>query len=167
MPKGRNNGFTELLLGMMKLVQFDSTAFAWSHHNYNDIEDEKSQRLSEDPDNSGNKVHRAARVREVLQEAGWTGFAYNEPPVGPKLFLTEGGCRLDPSLLPADARAEQTRKLQEGYNRIRNTSLGDGILMFTQYLLHSAPTFDSGLCEVDPAAGCRPSYTMWKGLPRT
>ena len=46
--------------------------------------------------------------------------------------------------------------------------LGQGVVMLTQYLLWTDPTYDCGLvAPIAQGSTPRPAYTVWKSLPTT
>lgn len=137
--------FTELLLDELARIGFVAgPGFAWSHHNYTDVE----QALD---------TTRAANVSELLA-ARWTGL--------PRLFIPEGGARLTriaqlyETLDPDELRRIQAQLIERN---ARLMSGGAGVAMIGQYLFVTDPSFDSGLCELDGTA--RPAFSTWGALP--
>jgi len=147
--------------------------FAWTHHNYSDVTYDQGPG-STAPDAATNPARQRnltadMRSRLVGRWAGWpAGDAGN-----PQLLLTEGGATLSNMRArygltdPADQRRKQAELIQRNWDRmVSDSGDGAGIAMTSQYLLYSAATFDSGLCEEYEAGGAtRPSYETWKGLP--
>ena len=140
--------FTRLLLEEFARIGFVAgPRFAWSHHNYTDVE----QSL---PDT------RAAHVTELLA-AGWTGM--------PALFIPEGGARLTRiaqlygTTDPDELRLLQADLIERNARLMTDVAGGAGIAMIGQYLFFTDPNFDSGLCEIDGTA--RPAFATWGALP--
>ena len=147
--------------------------FAWTHHNYSDVTYDQGPG-STAPDAKANPARQTnltadMRRRLVGRWAGWpVGDASN-----PQLLLTEGGATLSNMQArygltdPADQRRKQAELIQRNWDRmVSDSGDGAGIAMTSQYLLYSAATFDSGLCEEYEAGGAtRLSYETWKGLP--
>ena len=147
--------------------------FAWTHHNYSDVAYDQGPG-STAPDAATNPARQTnltadMRSRLVGRWAGWpAGDAGN-----PQLLLTEGGATLGTMQArygltdPADQRRKQAELIQRNWDRmVSDGGDGEGIAMTAQYLLYTAATFDSGLCEEYEAGGAtRPSYETWKGLP--
>jgi hypothetical protein len=123
--------------------------FAWTHHNYGDV---------------AYGTNRAAAVRAALvgRWAGWSAADAAQPQV----LLTEGGVTLTTiarRLGIAGARAQRAKQaelVRAGYERAADTP---GIALVTQYLLHTDPRYDSGLCESGGAP--RPAFEAWRALP--
>jgi hypothetical protein len=88
-------------------------------------------------------------------------------------MITEGGVTLANVRSRyglTDAAAVQRKQgelLQRNWNRMApSTGEGAGIAMVCQYLLHTDPNFDSGLCETPETGGAvRSAYATWKALP--
>jgi len=117
----------------------------WSFHNYNDMEQ------GED---------RVAALRAQL-DGRWRGRA--APDGGPRLYATEGGCRLEavrrrygPGLSEAEQLAGQADVLRDA---VRRTAATPGVGLLTQYTVHADPAYDCGLREADGTR--RPAFAAW------
>jgi hypothetical protein len=148
--------FTDRLLDALDARGFVAgPRFAWTHHNYADV---------------AYGTNRTADVRRRLvgRWAGW--------PVGdagtPQLLITEGGVtlrtierRLGVSD-PVAQRAKQAELLRTAYERLAGGPEGAGVALVTQYLFHTDPNYDSGLCETAESGGARrPAFDAWRALP--
>ena len=147
--------------------------FAWTHHNYSDVTYDQGPG-STAPDAATNPARQTnltadMRRRLVGRWAGWPAGDADDP----QLLLTEGGATLSNMQArygltnPADQRHKQAELIQRNWDRmVSDSGDGAGIAMMSQYLLYSAASFDSGLCDEYEARGAvRPSYETWKGLP--
>jgi hypothetical protein len=129
--------------------------FAWSHHNYTDVEQDQGADVG--------VRNRAAHVRSLLV-GRWSGWPQNGlTSTSPGLFVTEGGARVD----VVGSLARQADLIKRNWGRMAgDTGDGAGIAMLAQYLSYSAPYFDTGVCEPSSIGGAkRPAYTTWKSLP--
>ena len=108
--------------------------FGWSHHNHRDIE------LDAGVSSQWPASNRAKITRDKVKNAGWAG--WNDPTNGadPKLFLTEGGGRLNTirnewfesrgqPYSSATLRNKQADLLQRAHNRMYTGSDGTGMSM--------------------------------------
>jgi hypothetical protein len=147
--------FTDRLLDALDARGFVAgTRFAWTHHNYADVAYGTSRTAD-------------VRRRLVGRWAGWpAGDAGN-----PRLLLTEGGVTLRTIARhlgiaePAAQRAMQGRLLTAAYERLTGPE-GAGVALVTQYLFHTDPRYDSGLCETAERGGARrPAFEAWRALP--
>lgn len=163
--------FTDQLADRLRQIGFNENGhFAWSHHNYDDVEF-----LGE----SGAPPLSAVVVRGKLQNGAlwrgtsWHGWPYADP-ARPYLTLTEGGARIE----VVGSEERQKNKVVAAWDLMRkNTDEGAGIGMFTNYLFWSAEGFDSGLCQrlafpalpdwQLPFPGHRPVFTAWTSLQTT
>jgi hypothetical protein len=147
--------------------------FAWTHHNYSDVTYDQGPG-STAPDaatNPARQTNLAADMRRRLV-GRWVGWPDGDAD-DPQLLLTEGGATLSNMQArygltdPADQRRKQAELIQRNWDRmVSDSGDGAGIAMIAQYLLYTATTFDSGLCEAYEAGGAtRPSYDTWKRLP--
>lgn len=147
--------------------------FAWTHHNYSDVTYDQGPG-STAPDAATNPARQknlTADMRRRLVDR-WAGWPAGDPS-NPQLLLTEGGATLATIRArygltdPADQRRKQAELIQRNWDRmVSDRGDGAGIAMTAQYLLYTAATFDSGLCEEYEAGGAtRPSYETWKALP--
>jgi hypothetical protein len=144
-------GFTDRLLDALDARGFVAgPGFAWTHHNYADV---------------AYGTNRAADVRRRLvgRWAGWPAGDAGDP----QLLVTEGGVTLSTIARrlgiadPTAQRAKQAELLRAAYER-----LDPGVALTTQYLFHTDPHYDSGLCETAEAGGApRPAYAAWRALP--
>jgi hypothetical protein len=147
--------FTDRLLDALDARGFVAgTRFAWTHHNYADVAYATSRTAD-------------VRRRLVGRWAGWpAGDAGN-----PQLLVTEGGVTLRTIARhlgvagPAAQRARQAKLLTEAYDRLTGSE-GAGVALVTQYLFHTDPRYDSGLCETAERGGARrPAFAAWRALP--
>ena len=147
--------FTDRLLDALDARGFVAgPRFAWTHHNYADVAYATSRTAD-------------VRRRLVGRWAGWpAGDAGN-----PQLLLTEGGVTLAHHRPPpADRRpgrpARQAgRLLTAAFDRLSGPQ-GAGVALVTQYLFHTDPRYDSGLCETAERGGARrPAFDAWRALP--
>ncbi len=147
--------FTDRLLDALDARGFVAGArFAWTHHNYADVAYATSRTAD-------------VRRRLVGRWAGWPdGDAGN-----PQLLLTEGGVTLATiarRLRIADPKAQRARQAQlltAAYERLSGEQ-GAGVALVTQYLFHTDPRYDSGLCESAGRGGARrPAFEAWRALP--
>jgi hypothetical protein len=113
--------------------------FAWSHHNYKDVEEERT--------GAENGV---ARVRAVLRER-WSGYS--------GLLITESGARVD----KAGGLLQQADLIERNARRMLLGPEGEGVEMLCQYLFVTDANYDSGLCDVYGVP--RPAYYAWSRLP--
>jgi len=149
-------GFTDRLLDALDARGFVAgPRFAWTHHNYADVA-------------YGTRRTADVRRRLVGRWAGW--------PAGdagaPQLLITEGGVTLQTIARrlgiadPAAQRARQAELLRAAYDRLAGGPDGAGVALVTQYLFHTDPRYDSGLCETAESGGARrPAYEAWRALP--
>jgi hypothetical protein len=86
-------------------------------------------------------------------------------------MITEGGVTLATIARrlgvadPADQRARQAQLIRSAYERLAWTE-GPGVALVTQYLFHTDPRYDSGLCETAETGGARrPAFEAWRALP--
>jgi hypothetical protein len=132
--------FTRALLDRFDERGFRPGAgFAWSHHNYTDVEQERA--------GAANGV---ARVRALLA-ARWGA--------APPILITESGARIEKAGSPANQAALLERSVQ----RLLFGPEGEGVAMVCQYLFITDPNYDSGLCAVDGTP--RPAYYAWSRMP--
>jgi hypothetical protein len=128
--------------------------FAWTHHNYADVAYGTSRTAD-------------VRRRLVGRWAGWPAADAGDP----RLLLTEGGVTLRTIARryaiadPAARRAKQAELLTAAYDRLSGPD-GEGVALVTQYLFHTDPRYDSGLCETAERGGARrPAFAAWRALP--
>jgi hypothetical protein len=148
--------FTERLLAELERRRFVAgPRFAWTHHNYSDV---------------AYATSRTADVRRRL--AGrWAGWP-NGDAGDPQLLITEGGVTLRTIARrfgvadPAAQRVKQADLLRAAWERLVDTPDGAGVALVTQYLFHTDPRYDSGLCETAESGGARrPAFEAWGALP--
>jgi hypothetical protein len=147
--------FTDRLLDALDARGFVAgTRFAWTHHNYADV---------------AYATSRTADVRRRLV-GRWAGWPAGDPG-SPQLMLTEGGVTLGTIARhlriadPAAQRARQGELLTAAFDRLSGEE-GAGVALVTQYLFHTDPRYDSGLCETAEAGGARrPAFEAWRALP--
>ena len=101
----------------------------------------------------------------------WAGYPGGDA-TRPHMWITEGGVTLSKIQStygitdPAAKRAKQAELIQKNWNRMLYGPEAAGITMTAQYLFHTDPNYDSGLCETPEAGGAtRPAYATWKALP--
>jgi hypothetical protein len=128
--------------------------FAWTHHNYADVAYGTSRTAD-------------VRRRLVGRWAGWPAGDAGDP----QLLITEGGVTLRTIERrlgiadPAAQRARQAQLLRTAYERLAGSE-GAGVALVTQYLFHTDPRYDSGLCETAEDGGARrPAFEAWRALP--
>jgi hypothetical protein len=147
--------FTDRLLDALDARGFVAGArFAWTHHNYADVAYGTSRTAD-------------VRRRLVGRWAGWPAADAGDP----KLLLTEGGVTLRTIARryaiadPAAQRAKQGELLRSAFKRLSGPE-GAGVALVTQYLFHTDPRYDSGLCETAERGGARrPAFEAWRALP--
>jgi hypothetical protein len=138
------------------------SGFAWSHHNFTDVEYDQGSGST-----LGRTTNRAARMRELLRTR-WAGWP-NADAANPSLLVTEGGARLEKmasvwgSSDPGVARAKQSELIRRNWDRMITNTEGAGIGMVAQYLFRTDINYDCGLCDLDWTR--RPAYTTWGALP--
>jgi hypothetical protein len=119
--------------------------FAWSHHNYADVERNVTMPT------------RAEQARAYLV-GRWRGLGGTSSP---KLWLTEGGARLGQS--QATDLTMQAELVRQNFGRMTAAA---GIQMWTNYLLYADPTADSGLREARLNGGApRPVWNVFASFP--
>jgi Cellulase (glycosyl hydrolase family 5) len=133
------------ILSRLDSQRFPSTpSFVWTHHNYTDVE-----RGSPSP--SGVEELRA-RLRGRWRGRGGRG--------NPRIWLTEGGARLGSGL--ATDLERQAALVRRNWRRMRAAR---GVELWTNYLLYSDPTADSGLRESRESGGApRPVWDVFGSL---
>jgi hypothetical protein len=147
--------FTDRLLDALDARGFVAgTRFAWTHHNYADVAYGTSRTAD-------------VRRRLVGRWAGWPAGDGGDP----QILVTEGGVTLRTIARrlgiadPAAQRAKQGELLSAAYERLAGPE-GAGVALVTQYLFHSDPRYDSGLCETAEDGGARrPAFEAWRALP--
>jgi hypothetical protein len=148
--------FTERLLAELERRRFVAgPRFAWTHHNYSDVAYATSRTAD-------------VRRRLVGRWAGWP----NGDAGDPQLLITEGGVTLRTIARrfgvadPAAQRVKQADLLRTAWERLVDTPDGAGVALVTQYLFHTDPRYDSGLCETAESGGARrPAFEAWRALP--
>jgi hypothetical protein len=149
-------GYTDRLLDALDARGFVAgPRFAWTHHNYADV---------------AYATRRTADVRRRLV-GRWAGWPAGDAGA-PQLLITEGGVTLSTIARrlgiadPAAQRAKQAELLRAAYERLTGGPDGAGVALVTQYLFHTDPRYDSGLCETAESGGARrPAYDAWRALP--
>jgi hypothetical protein len=137
--------FTRALLDRLAQRSFNPGArFAWSHHNYGDVENDLAGAESS-----------LARVRAMLS-GRWAG--------SPEILVTESGARLDRlgARDPAAARLRQAELIERSMRRLAYGPDGSGVALVCQYLFVTDANYDSGLCDLDGTP--RPAYYAWSQL---
>jgi Cellulase (glycosyl hydrolase family 5) len=119
--------------------------FAWTHHNYFDIERNISSPT------------RAELVRELLH-GRWSG---RGGPADPRVWLTEGGARLGSG--EVSDLAAQALLVAASWERM---TAAPGIELFSNYLMYADPVANSGLCESIASGGApRPLWEVFQRFP--
>lgn len=147
--------FTNRLLDALDARGFVAgPRFAWTHHNYADV---------------AYATSRTADVRRRLV-GRWAGWPAGDPGE-PQVLITEGGVTLRTIARrhaiadPAAQRAKQAELVTAAYERLTGPD-GAGVALVTQYLFHTDPRYDSGLCETAERGGARrPAFEAWRALP--
>jgi hypothetical protein len=144
------DAFTRELLARLAQDGFDpGPRFAWSHHNYGDVENGLAGAESS-----------VARVRAMLS-GRWTG--------APGILVTESGARLDKIAArfglhdPSAIRLKQAELIESALRRLAYGPDGAGVDLVCHYLFVTDPNYDSGLCDLDGTP--RPAYYAWSQLP--
>jgi hypothetical protein len=134
----------EILAGLDSLGFPSTPTFAWTHHNYTDVE-------SGTPSPSG-----VERLRDELHGA-WRGRGGRSDP---RIWLTEGGARLGSGLaVDLDRQAELVRR---NWRRMRAAR---GVELWTNYLLYAHPAANSGLRASRTSGGApRPAWEVFRSL---
>jgi hypothetical protein len=158
--------------------------FAWSHHNYADMEDRRDERPR--TTTSGGQKRLLPPIYKKTNSAAWTrallavgvrGYKWGGWPGGNQqvVLLTEGGVRLNEArkfVTPrVNAETLQARWVDRNFNLMKTGPLSAGIGMFTNYLIYSDPCTDTGLRDyagsmtgfLDRGAGCNNSYFTGAG----
>ncbi len=152
------HSFGERLLTRLAELGFRAgPRFVWTHHNYSDVGADNATRAAD------------MRRRLVGRWAGWP----SADAANPQVWITEGGVTLSKISStygltdPAARRAKQAELVKRNWDRmVQSTGDGAGMAMTCQYLLHTDPNYDSGLCETPETGGAtRPVYATWKALP--
>ena len=124
------------VLAALELFGFPATpSFAWTHHNYWDIE-------------RGVALPGGAGELARMLRGGWRG---RGGPGDPRIWMTEGGARLG----SGEVRdlADQAELLGDSWAR---ASALPAVELFSNYLMYADPMADCGLCdEIWPAAARR------------
>ena len=136
---------TPEILSRLDSLRFPSTSsFVWTHHNYTDVE-------SGTPSPTG-----VERLQDQLR-GRWRGRGGRSAP---RIWLTEGGARLGSGLVTDLDR--QAALVRRNWRRMRALR---GIEVWTNYLLYSHPTADSGLREARDSGGApRPVWEVFGAL---
>ena len=147
--------FTRAVLDRLEERRFVPGArFAWSHHNYTDVERDLA-----------GASNRAAHVRALLV-GRWAGWPYGDAG-SPGLLITESGAR--PGVVarnfgatdPGMALVAQASLVRRNLWRMTVGPEGAGVGLVCQYLFVTDRFYDSGLCELDGTP--RPAYWAWAG----
>jgi hypothetical protein len=149
--------FTRALLTRLSERGFvPGAGFAWSHHNYADVEGDLA-----------GADNRVGRVRSLLT-GRWAGWPRGDA-ADPGILVTESGAQLNQvarahGLRDATAAArKQAELIERGLRRMAVGPEGAGVAMVCHYLFISDINFDSGLCDLDGSP--RPAYYAWAQLP--
>lgn len=137
--------FVNLLMDRLNSRGFHADQyFAFSSHNYADIETNSNTRSQD--------------IRGVLQSKGWTGWPYANSS-DPYILLTEGG-----SKLTGTSQADQVRLRYDSIHN-DNAGAGKGLAMFSQYLDASDVNYDTGLRNPASPYATRAVYNTWAARP--
>ena len=144
--------FTDRLLDALDARGFVAgPRFAWTHHNYADVAYATSRTAD-------------VRRRLVGRWAGWPAGDAGDP----QILITEGGVTLRTIARrlgvadPAAQRARQGELVTAAFERLAGPE-GAGVALVTQYLFHTDPRYDSGLCETAEEGGARrPAFEAWR-----
>ena len=168
--------FTRELFKRLDSINFRAgDNFAWSHHNYGDVEYGRygqTRTVRVDPDDCD--TNSAAWLRRLLR-VGAAGYRWEGWPDldHPKLLITEGGARLSRlislyNIAPTNLRDLQSLQaglVKANFLKMDLGSLSPGIAMTTNYLTYSDPRYDTGLMDFlfnptpnDQTPGCE----VWK-----
>jgi hypothetical protein len=143
----RYDTFTHALLRRLAERGFrPGPSFAWSHHNYNDVEGDLA-----------GPANRVAQVRALLQ-GDWAGWPSGDA-AQPGVLITESGARVD----KVAGLPEQASALEANLGRMLTGPEGEGVGMVCQYLFVTDAHYDSGLCGLDGTP--RPAYYAWSRTP--
>jgi hypothetical protein len=135
----------QTLDALARLSFAPTPTFAWTHHNYFDIERNISSPT------------RAELVRELLR-GRWSG---RGGPADPRVWLTEGGARLGSGEV-SDLNA-QALLVAASWERM---TAAPGIELFSNYLMYADPVANSGLCESIASGGApRPLWQVFRRFP--
>jgi hypothetical protein len=142
---GLETAVPQTLAALDELAFPPTPSFAWTHHNYSDIEADIRAPT------------RAEALRELLR-GRWRG---RGGPGDPRVWLTEGGARLG----SGEVRdlAAQAALVAASWRRM---SAAPGIELFSNYLMYGDPVANSGLCEPIASGGApRPVWEVFRRLP--
>jgi hypothetical protein len=165
--------FMQAMLSTLQGANFVPGPYtAWSHHNYNDVEQNRSGTPAQNP----SYFCLAQDARHRLQQAGWTGWNPQTGETPPMVWLTEGGARwpkiqsyYGPGLNNQQLESWQNNLLIQAHSRLQIPPDGAGMALFMNYLFYTDPNFDTGLLyqhQPPPAAPqFRSAYTTWGGFP--
>ena len=135
----------QTLDALARLGLAPTPTFAWTHHNYFDIE------------RNITSPTRAELVRELLR-GRWSG---RGGPADPRVWLTEGGARLGSGEV-SDLGA-QALLVAASWERM---IAAPGIELFSNYLMYADPVANSGLCESISSGGApRPLWEVFRRFP--
>ena len=122
-----------------------SPSFAWSHHNYRDIEQGGAL-----PGGTGD-------LARMLQ-GRWRG---RGGPANPRIWVTEGGARVG----SGEVRdlTDQAQLVADAWAR---ASALPAVELFSNYLMYADPIANCGLCNEIAGGGVpRPVWDVFRGLP--
>jgi hypothetical protein len=155
------DAFTDALLDELASTGFHAgPRFAWSHHNFTDVEYDRGPGSTTGRAESG-----AATTREMLR-GRWDGWPAADRSA-PQILISEGGARVTKIAAiygrsePAAALAKQAELIKRSWDRSGGGATG--IAMFGQYLFDTDARYDSGLRELDGRS--RPALATWAALP--
>jgi hypothetical protein len=141
------DSFTRALLARLEERGFrPGPGFAWSHHNYTDVEG----------DLAGAR-NRVGQVRALLR-GNWAGWPAADAG-NPGILITESGARID----KVGGRLNQAELLERNARRMLAGPEGEGVAMVCQYLFLTDANYDAGLCDLNGTP--RPAYYAWSRLP--
>lgn len=136
---------TELRTDLLNLNFHGHPTFMWSHHNYADVE-------------TGNYNGYAHTWNSLYGWwHGWSATAADG--TNPGIWITEGGCRLTEVGGNLNTQASRVGGMYQVM------AIASGVQMFTNYLLHTVPSYDTGLMNPWPNATKRPVWNTFHNMP--
>jgi hypothetical protein len=165
--------FTTALLDELDRRGFEpGPRFAWAHHNYRDLEEDRGVGQVRSPTTPDRGVENSVGALGRLLAGRWRGMQHRGAPA---IWLTEGGVRMSRleevwfahGLWPGLTERELAALLLErGWRRLhRDDGDGAGVALFANYLLYTSRGADSGLRELYLTGGeKREVFAVWTRL---
>ncbi|MFZ0750360.1 MAG: HYR domain-containing protein, partial [Pyrinomonadaceae bacterium] len=179
--------FARKLLDELSELRFrPKNYFAWSHHNYRDIEDDLASEFKlfpgdDVPNPDYARTNSAHWIWQLLVNGEryrnnslykWTGWPRANQP---ELLVDEGGARLygvmkKYRICPQDIQRiknKQASLLKKNFDRMDRNRLGQGIAMVANYLTYTDPCNDTGLfdfigvCQSGDRPSGAPFFPVW------